>query len=351
MKYGLALIGYGGMAGWHHKSIEQLSDIEVVGAYDIREEMRQKAQENGIKAYESVEALLADPQVDIVTVAVPNNFHKDYAITCLRAGKHVVCEKPVTMNAAELEEIIAVSKETGKLFTVHHNRSWDKDYCIIKNILNSGVIGKPYFIESRVQGSRGAMHGWRGYKMNGGGMLLDWGVHLLDQLMDLIKSPVVSISAHLESVFTPEVDDNVKLMLRFENNVSALMEFSTNCFINHPRWHISCTDGTAVVDDWECHGKIVKLAENADEMAWEDDIVYTAAGPTRTMAPRPAHTTQVLDLPEENPDWSEFYQNVMQVLENGAELIVKPEQCLRVMKVIDAIFACGEHGGTVQCRI
>ncbi len=87
MKYGLALIGYGGMAGWHHKSIEQLSDIEVVGAYDIREEMRQKAQENGIKAYESVEALLADPQVDIVTVAVPKISIKTMrSPACVRAS-------------------------------------------------------------------------------------------------------------------------------------------------------------------------------------------------------------------------------------------------------------------------
>lgn len=69
----------------------------------------------------------------------------------------------------------------------------------------------------------GAMHGWRGYKVNGGGMVLDWGVHLVDQLLDMTDSPVVSVDAHLLSVFTPEVEDNIKILLRFENGLSALV--------------------------------------------------------------------------------------------------------------------------------
>lgn len=352
MKHTMAIIGFGGMGNWHWESIkENLTELTVKGAYDIREERQEKIRELGMYAYQSAEELLADEEIELVTIAVPNNFHKDYAIACMKAGKNVICEKPVTLNAAELEEIIAVSKATGKLFTVHQNRRWDRDYRIVKNILDSGVIGKPYFVETRVQGSRGSMFGWRGYKENGGGMLYDWGVHLLDQLLDMLQGKVLSVSAQLKTVFSGEVDDNVKVFLQFENEVSALLEFSTNCFINHPRWHVSCTDGTAVVENWECQGKIVKLAENADEMSWADDIVYTAAGPTRTMAPRPSHTTQVIELPEEHPKWSEYYENVLAVLEGREALIVKPEQCLRVMKLIDAIFAASRSGGVMTCEI
>ncbi len=244
-----------------------------------------------------------------------------------------------------------MSEQTGKLFSVHQNRRWDKDYLAVKKILSEGTIGTPYFIESRVQGSRGAMHGWRGYKENGGGMLLDWGVHLLDQMLNLVPANVVSVSAHLASIFTPEVDDNVKLFLRFENDVSAVLEFSTNCFVNHPRWHVSCTEGTVVVENWQCDGKIVKLAENADEMSWADEIVYTAAGPTRTMAPRPAHTTQELDLPKEQKNWAEYYRNIIACLDGKAELIVKPAQCLRVMKLIDLAFQANETGCSISCNI
>ena len=351
MKHTMAIIGYGGMGGWHHKSIsEKIPELLVKGAYDIREEAAEKAREDGLYAYGSLEELRQDGSVELVTVATPNHVHKDLVIACLRAGKNVVCEKPVAMNTEELREMIAAADETGKLFTVHHNRRWDRDYRIVKTILADGTIGRPYFIESRVQGSRGAMHGWRGYKVNGGGMVLDWGVHLVDQLLDMTDSPVVSVDAHLLSVFTPEVEDNIKILLRFENGLSALCEMSTNCFVNLPRWHVSGTDGTAVVEGWGCHGKIVKL-DTDEKMEWADDIVYTEAGPTRTMAPRPVHTTKELPLPDVQSDWSDYYRNIVEVLEGRAKATVQLSQVLRVMKVIDTVFASAEAGHGLSCYI
>ena len=340
----LAIIGFGGMGGWHAQNImERVPELKLKGAFDIRPEALDKAREMGLYAYESLDEVLNDPEVDIVTIATPNNFHKPLAIKALRAGKNVISEKPVTLNAAELEEIIAVRDETGKLFSVHQNRRWDKDYAIIKKILADGTIGTPYFIESRVQGSRRAMHGWRSYKVNGGGMLLDWGVHLLDQLMNMIDSPVISVDAHLLSLF-------IKIMIRFGNGLSALIEMATNCLINHPRWHVCATDGTCVIDDWSCKGRIVKL--NTDEqMEWADDIVYTEAGPTRTMAPRPKQTMQELPLPEVVSDWACYYRNIMDTLDGKAELIVKPEQALRVMKVIDLMFKSEEVKHGLECSI
>ena len=352
MNHTLAVIGYGGMGGWHCSSIaEKLPQIRVKGVWDIREEAREKAKENGLIAYASLEELLADGEVDLVTVATPNNFHKELVIACLRAGKNVVCEKPVAMNAAELEEMITAAKKAGRVFSVHQNRRWDRDYRMVRRLLEEKTLGEPYFIESRVQGSRGAMFGWRGYKVNGGGMLLDWGVHLLDQLMDMIPSPVVSVDAHLQSVFSGEVDDNIKLFVRFENGVSALLEMSTNCFVNLPRWHVSCTGGTAVVEDWECRGRTVRLREDAEKLAWDDDIVYTAAGPTRTMAPRPAYTTAEEPLPDVKTDWSDYYRNLLDAIDGKAELIVRPEQCLRVMRVIDLAFQSQREGRGLSCRI
>ena len=232
-----AIIGYGGMGSWHHDSItEKVPGIQVVGAYDVRPEALEKAASKGLHTYQTLEELLADTSLDLVTVATPNNFHKDLVIRCLESGKNVVCEKPVAMNAAELTEMIAASERTGRLFSVHQNRRWDKDYAIIKKLVQENTLGKPYFIESRVQGSSGGMHGWRGHKINGGGMLYDWGVHLLDQLMDMIDSPVVSVTAQLQSLFSDEIDDNVKLLLQFENGVSALCTMETNCFIPLPWW-------------------------------------------------------------------------------------------------------------------
>ncbi len=351
MAHHLAIIGYGGMGSWHHQNIkEHIEGITVTGAYDIRPEVEETAIQNGIRFYHNLEELLNDESVDIVTVATPNNFHKELVVSCLEHGKNVICEKPVAMNSKELEEMMAAAKKSGKLFSIHQNRRWDKDYVMIKQIVKDQVIGTPYFIESRVQGSRRSLDGWRGYKVNGGGMVYDWGVHLLDQMLDLIPSPVVSVDAHLFQIFSEEVDDNFKAFLRFENGISALVEIATNCFINQPRWHMSCTDGTAVIEDWECNGKMVKLSSD-EKMEWTNDIVYTAAGPTRTMAPRPVHTTTQLPLPQVETDWANYYKNIADVIDNGAELIVKPEQALRVLNVIDAIFESQRTGQSIKCHI
>ncbi|SHK26661.1 Predicted dehydrogenase [Anaerocolumna jejuensis DSM 15929] len=351
MKYTMAIIGFGGMGSWHAENVlSHIDGITVKGVYDIQKSAQDKALSHGLYVYGSLEELLEDREIDLVTIATPNDSHKDYAIALLKAGKNVICEKPVTMNVSQLEEIMETAEKSGKIFSIHQNRRWDKDFVIIKTLLDQGELGRPYFIESRVQGSRRAMYGWRGHKTNGGGMVLDWGVHLLDQLLNLIDSPVVSVDAHLFSLYSDEVDDNIKIFLRFENKVSALCEMSTNCLINHPRWHISCTDGTAVIEDWSCKGKIVKLKADS-QMSWSEDIVYTEAGPTRTMAPRPEYTTNILELPEVQTDWSDYYKNIVNVMEGKAELIVKPQQALRVMKVIEKVFESEETGAGVSCHI
>lgn len=351
MEHKMAIIGYGGMGSWHAENVSsRIDNISVKGIFDIQKNAQEKAQSQGLHIYKSLEELLADTEIDLVTIATPNDSHKAYAISLLEAGKNVICEKPVTMNVAELEEIIAAAKKSGKVFSVHQNRRWDKDFVIIKTILNQGGLNNPYFIESRVQGSRGAMHGWRGHKINGGGMVLDWGVHLLDQFLNLIDSPVVSVLAHLFNLYSDEVEDNIKILLRFENGVSALCEMSTNCLINNPRWHVSCIDGTAVIEDWSCTGKIVKLKSDS-QMNWSEDIVYTEAGPTRTMAPRPEYTTEVLTLPEVTTDWSDYYKNIVNVIDGLEELIVRPEQSLRVMKVIEKVFESEKSGMGVKCHI
>lgn len=351
MKHKLVIIGFGGMGGWHYENItKRIEAIEVVGAYDIRKEVEESVKEAGLQWYSSLEEVLNDPKIDLVTIATPNDVHKDIAIACMKHGKNVVCEKPVTMNAKELEDIIAVRDETGRLFSVHQNRRWDKDYAIIKKIVEQNTIGKVTMIENRVQGSRQAMHGWRAFKINGGGMLLDWGVHLIDQLLCMIPAPLTGVYADLQSIYSEEVDDNLKIMLKFENGVSAIVEVTTNCFINQARWHIIGEEGTAVVEDWSCKGKIVKL--NSEEaMEWADAIVYTEAGPTRTMAPRPSETTLELPLPEVKTEWTDYYKNIVGVLDGKEELIVKPEECLRAMKVIDAIFESSEKNKSIECRI
>ncbi|MDR1538879.1 MAG: Gfo/Idh/MocA family oxidoreductase [Clostridiales bacterium] len=349
MIHKMAIIGLGGMGTWHYENIkEKIPEIEVVAAYDIRKEAKASILEKGLKLYGTPQDLYSDKEIELVLVSTPNDTHMPYAINSLKSGKNVISEKPVTLDSKQLKLIIDASEEAGKFFTVHQNRRWDNDYLTMKEIFKQGLLSDPYIIESRVQGSRQSLHGWRGYKENGGGMVLDWGVHLVDQMLNFAPGKLMHVTAHLHQVFAPEVDDNFMALFRFENGLTYLIEIAMNCFVTQPRWHISCKDGTAVIEDWDVNGKIVRLADSA-ALEWGEDIVYTAAGPTRSMAPRPKETSLELSLPVLKSDWAEYYHNIAAKLEGRAELIVTTDQAMRVMRTIDAIFESDKSGTGVWC--
>ena len=134
------LIGYGGMGRWHTEILSNVSEAVIGGIYDIKEEKREEAKEKGFFVYETEEAMLADPDIDVVLIATPNDCHKPIAIRAMHAGKNVISEKPVTLSSTDLLEMENAAKETGKLLTVHQNRRWDDDFLIIKKLVEDGVV-------------------------------------------------------------------------------------------------------------------------------------------------------------------------------------------------------------------
>lgn len=342
----VGIIGYGGMgSGWHPQRFADTGRAKTVAAYDVNPVRLEKAEKDGLIACKSAEELLARPDIDIIVVATPNNFHCKYSLTALEAGKHVLCEKPVMMNAAELEKVLAAAEKTGKIFSAHQNRRFDRDYITVKTAIENGMIGKPFYIESRVQGCRGIPGDWRCVAEAGGGMLYDWGIHLLDQILWMEPSPVTEVYCHLLKVKF-DVDDNFKLLLKFQNGLSALIEIDTYCFLPLPRWHVQGGHGTMVVDDWNCSGKIQK--SKTLEMVWEEGVVWTEGGPTKTMAPRPRESVEELALPDVQTDVVDFTRNFLDAVEGKCEQLVRHGEMLRVMKIIDAAFKSGSEGVCVR---
>ncbi len=336
--YKAGIIGYGGMAGHHEKVMRVDYDrMKLKGIFDLDEKRRKVAEEQGYYPYSSKEELIYDPEIDVVIIATTNEAHKDLAIEALKAGKHVICEKPVTLSSAELEEIMEVAKNCDAVFTIDQNRRTNHDFVMMRRQVESGIIGKPYVIESRVEGSRGMPTGWRTIKRLGGGMMLDWGVHLIDQIMYMIPEKVVNVFCKMYSIDYPEVDDNFRLTMTFESGLTAHIEVSTNNYITHPRWYVLGETGTLVVDDWNCTGKIVRCIDKED--VWEEEIVYTKAGPTKTMAPRNPNSTETITLSEPTDvvdNLTVVYNQLLDCVEGKADLTIKPEQALRVMKVMEA---------------
>ncbi len=348
MKKNLAIVGYGGQGAWHADWALRSDVIALAGVYDIRECRMEVAREKGIHTYSDMAELLADSRVDIVLCATPNDVHKDIVIAAMRAGKHVVCEKPVAMSVAELDEMLACQRECGVVFSVHQNRRWDVDFLAIKSLIASGEIGEVLNIESRVHGSRGIPSDWRCHKPEGGGMILDWGVHLIDQMLQLIPETVKSVYCEVTNITTDEVDDGFHLHLTFESGKRATVEVGTYNFIPMPRFYMQCKDGSAYIEDWQKRCRVARLK------GWcEKDVlpVQTAAGITKTMAPRDEITIDSYELQRPVSDVHGFYRNLVAAIEGTEEQLIKNCEVRRVMQVMEACFVSAERGEALKVNI
>jgi len=334
-KIGVAIIGYGGMGAWHGRKLETLECVDLIGTYDIDPQRLEIARENHINTYDSLSEALVDPNVDVVTVAIPNHLHEEICIRAMEAGKHVICEKPVALNHIQLQRMIDTAKQCNVLFTVHQNRRWDEDFRIVKKLWDEKTLGKIFRIESRVHGSRGIPGDWRNQREFGGGMVLDWGVHLLDQILLMVDKPLESVYAQLSYVTNENCDDGFTAQLKFVDDLDVEVQVGTSNFVSLPRWYVLGENGSAIIDNFALDGKIVMVSD------WEkrDAVpVVTAAGLTKTMAPRTDETIMEYSLPRVESDVRDFYRNVASVICCGAEPLITHDQVMRVMKLMEAIF-------------
>ena len=348
MKKNLAIIGYGGQGAWHANWAQKSDVVSLAGIYDIAEKRVNAAKENGIHTYASFEEALADPKVDIVLCATPNDVHKEIVIRALEAGKNVVCEKPVALSVADFDDMVAAAKKAGKLFTVHQNRRFDVDFLAIRSLIQSGEIGEPINIESRIHGSRGIPSDWRCHKPQGGGMILDWGVHLIDQILQLIPETVTNVYCETTNITTNEVDDGFHLLLIFESGKRAIVEVGTYNFLALPRFYMQAKSGTALIEDWQKKCRVAKLK------AWNEKEVtpvQTAAGITKTMAPRDELTLDYYEIERPVSDVHDFYRNLVRAIDGKEEQLVKLPEVRRVLRVMEAAFLSAEKKEAVRTTI
>ena len=223
-----------------------------------------------------------------------------------------------------------------------------------RQVVESGAIGKVFSIESRVFGTVGAMYGWRAFKAYGGGMVYDWGVHMFDQLLWMYPDKkIVDVKAELMSILeaNKEVDDYFKVLLKLEGGPVLTVEVGSYAFRALPRWYCIGAGGTLEIDDFTAEKGGITRPRFGTEGKVAPVVVQTPAGPTRMMAPRPPETREELPLPTSDADWTSLYRNLVDVIDNGAELIVKPEQVRRVLQLIEAIFASAKSGHSLACAI
>ncbi len=344
------IIGFGYMGHYHLNKALATEGLEVIAAYDINEEKLQDARENGLKAYDKLEDFLANEQISLVFVCTPNNVHAELAIAALNAGKHVMCEKPVTMNAAELEQIIAAAEKNQRVFTAHQNRRWNADYLMVKQVVDSKEIGNITSIQSRVYGQRGVCFGWRADPKAGGGMLYDWGIHLIDQFLCMFRGhKVTSVYARLQSILTPAVDDSFEVQMIFDNGVCAKVQVGTFCLQELPRWFVYGDRGTLRIDDFS--GKTGGMARIKGQVQGFDSVFGKNLGPSRTMAPLKPEYLETLPLPVVEEDVMEYHRNLAAAVRGEEKPYVSFEDMRRDMQIVDLAFESSRRNEVMKTNI
>ncbi len=344
----LAIVGYGGQGAWHANHAMKSDVVTLAGIYDINEKRNEAARQAGIHVYSTLPELLVDENVDIVLCATPNDVHRAIVIAALYAKKHVICEKPVALSVEDFDAMVDAAKENGKLLTVHQNRRWDVDYLAIKSLIDSGEIGETINIESRIHGSRGIPSDWRCKKEFGGGMILDWGVHLIDQMLQLIPEKITGVFCDVNNITTNEVDDGFNLKLFFESGKRATIEVGTYNFIAMPRFYMQAKSGSALIEDWQKKCRVAKLK------AWcEKEVlpVQTAAGITKTMAPRDEITIDSYEIERPLSDVHNFYRNFTAACNGKIKQHIKNEEVRRVLLVMENAFKSAETKSCISVEI
>ena len=244
--------------------------------------------------------------------------------------------------------MVEAAKKNGRELSVHQNRRWDVDFLAIKSLVNSGEIGEVINIESRIHGSRGIPSDWRCHKTPGGGMILDWGVHLIDQMLQLIPEKITRVYCETTNITTSEVDDGFNLHLTFEGGKRATVEVGTYNFIAMPRFYMQTKSGSALIEDWQKKCKVAKLK------AWNEKEVLpvqTAAGITKTMAPRDELTIDSYELERPTSDVHDYYRNYVAAINGECDQLIKNCEVRRVLLVMEAAFKSAELGQAIQVEI
>ncbi len=225
------LIGCGRVAPRHAQSLIQLPETQIVSVADIREDRaRRFSAEYGAQAYTDYHDMLARPDIDAVTVCVPSGLHAQVAIDVLQAGKHVLVEKPIALNLADADRMIATARKAGlRLGVVLQNR-YNSPVQQVRTLIDQGRLGKLYLGSVCVRWYRPQSYyedGWHGTLSMDGGALMNQSIHHLDALQ-WFMGPVASVYAYTATLaHTMESEDVGVAVVRFRSGALATIEGST----------------------------------------------------------------------------------------------------------------------------
>ena len=254
---GFGIIGLGMISEFHASAIEHMKGVKLVAGFDpVPGRAEAFAKKHNCRGYDKLEEFLKDPELDIVTVATPSGLHMDGAIAAANAKKHVIVEKPLDVTPEKCKAIVDACEKNGVLLSGIFPSRYHEVSQIIKKAVEQGRFGKIAFADAQIKWYRTQEYydsgAWRGtWKMDGGGCLMNQGIHAID-LLQWFMGPVEEVTAFINTVGHEriEVEDTAAVALKFANGAVGTIEGSTCAYPGFlKRIEIMGTKGTAVMEE------------------------------------------------------------------------------------------------------
>lgn len=334
VKVGLIGYGFGGRI-FHAPFISNVKGLDLYKVFERNSENIQdlKRKYPDTKVVSDVTDIFEDPEIQLVVVATPNLYHFEYAKRAIEHGKHVLVEKPFTITSKEADELIALSKQTGKILTVNHNRRWDSDFKTVAAVINGGMLGEIIEYEAHYDRYRTELgDNWREKKSSpGAGMLYDLGSHLIDQALYLFGLPEAVFGYVNKQRTNAEVDDNFEIILKYPTikvtlKSSMLIREVGPHYSIHGRKGSFVKYGMDIQEDQLIQGK---MPEDKIEWGKEPEELY---GKINTEV-NGVHLIGKVE--SELGDYRALYKNVYQAILGKEELIVTAEQARNTIRIIE----------------
>ena len=326
----MGIIGMGKMGSFHAEWINNNKDMELIAICEKNEKRADEIKKQyGVDVYTDADEFLKIKELDFAVIVTTNEVHEELAVKALERGKNVVVEKPMSINYESTLRMVKAAEKNHKHLFVHQSSRWDRDYLLVKEIIESGLIGDVMVIQSKVMlcdegwpawGIDGMANPWRIKAKYYGGMLLDWGPHLADQILQIMgKDPIGVYGVLQHGVWSDEVDDHFFAVLKFENSVVCQIEASNNGRIPLPRWYVIGKKGTITVT-----GK--------SEPFWDDaEVIYI-----KDNGKKESRTYKLYDICESGAEGG-FYEDLVPFVDGEKKEYVSMYEASKVVRVLEFI--------------
>jgi predicted dehydrogenase len=339
----VGLIGYG-YAGktFHAPLIRSVAGLEltIVGSSKLDTVLADFPE---VTVCSNMEEVVDHPEVDLLVIASPNESHYPLAAAALRAGKHVVVDKPFTVKVADARDLVQLAEERGRLLSVFHNRRWDSEVLATKAIVASGVLGEISHFETHIDRFRPQVRQrWREKTGPGAGLWFDLGPHLIDQALQLFGLPETINASFAVLRRGGETDDWAHVQLNYKS-LRVILHTSLLVSGGMPR---SVLHGT--LGSWAKFGADVQERQLVAGMlpgspGFGDDpdpgILYEGA------------TGKQTEIPASPANQAGYYAGIREALWGRQPNPVPPEQASAVMSMLDTSFQSGAAGRVLPLQL